>query len=107
MNCTFKIGDIVKSPDIWGDNVKFRIEGFLTNKSVTGKYVVCIAICQMIGKPETISNKCYIAELDLVLLNAEKRPFRNITYSQLEVLLKRRIQEAIREHNIRQYERLV
>lgn len=95
MNVEFKLGDTVKSPEIWGDKMRFNVIGFMNG----GRYR--IVICQMCGKPETNSNKCNIIERDLVLVDAIKRPFRNIAYKQLEVLLKRGISEAIREIEIR------
>lgn len=90
-----RIGDIVKCPDIWGNKVIFRVEGFFGNDYCK------VAVCQMNGKPKTIGNRCNIEIRDIVLVGASKRPMRNISYSKLQDLCKRQISEAIRERQIR------
>lgn len=91
----FKIGDTVTSPGIWGNRVQFTILRFLGNDYCPIAYV------QMHGKPETIGNHCNIDIRDLVLIDAIKRPMRNVDQAVLCKMAERHVAEAEREILIR------
>lgn len=96
----FKIGDIVKYPEIWGDKM------FQIYKLSGNSYLPILNVC-CYNKPKTCSNLCNFDARKAKLYDSPRRPLRKLSLSNLVKIMNKGNVEAKREFLIRvQHKRL-
>lgn len=90
----FRVGDIVKNEDVWGDKL-FEISGF------HGNWYCLLAHVYMCGKPKTNGNACNFDIRKTKLITSPNRPFRNVLQKTLRKLMSKGNIEAKREFIMR------
>lgn len=90
----FKKGDVVCNEEIWGKH-KFVIGGFGGNAYLPEVYVYPY------GQEWRVGNQCNWNVKDMKLMDAPKRPLRNVSKIKLIRLMSKKIEEARREFMIR------
>ena len=97
----FKIGDIVKYPEIWGDDKIFQVY------KLSGNSYSPILNVYFYNKPKTTSNLCNFDARKAKLYDSPRRPFRKLSLSNLVKIMNKGNVEAKREFLIRvQHKRL-
>lgn len=92
----FKKGDIVIDfpGSVWGDK-KFVVEGFHGNW-----YCPCASVLEL-GKPDSNKYRCNFDTRNMRLVDADKRPMKNLDKRIIAKMMKNGILEAKREFLIR------
>jgi len=91
----FKIGDIVKYPEVWGDNKLFQVYKLSGNS-----YLPILNVC-CLNKPKTCSNLCNFDARKVKLYDSPHRPFRKLSLPNLIKIMNKGNVEAKREFLIR------
>lgn len=90
----FKVGDTVMLPDVWGNKL-FIIESFHGNT-----YLPLMTV-HFYKKPVHNGNRCLFDIRNVVLINSNSRPLKNIDTKVLAKLYVKKNIEAVREFIIR------
>lgn len=98
INQYFKVGDTVRLPDVWGKTL-FVIDSF------NGNSYLPLASVHFLKKPIANGNRCNFDIRDMMLINAPKRPLKNIDKKVLAKLYVKSNIEAKREFLIRKNNR--
>lgn len=96
----FKVGDIVKNPDVWGDKL------FVIYKKAGNAYCPEFYVYPY-GKDKSPGRMCIFAVSMTKLYNTNKRPFRKLSKPMLIKVMNKGNIEARREFFIRLNQKLL